>query len=94
MHTRTDSRWNQVRELSPFILEMLPMKEADRNATNGLREMTIEGEVYDEFTDPIEIMAQNVYESMAGYDNHYHITPDIDYLSISIPSLKKENKLF
>lgn len=94
MHTRTDMRWSQVRELNPFILEMLPIKELDRAATNGKRDLTIDGEVYDEYDDPINIMAENVFNSMCNYQNHYFVAPDIDYLSKPIPSLKKANVLF
>ena len=47
MHTRTDSRWDQVRELRPFILETLPIKPLDRTIDNS-RDLYMHGEVFDE----------------------------------------------
>jgi hypothetical protein len=92
MHTRTDARWDQVRELKPFILETLPIIPLDRS-TDKSRDFHIQGEVYDEYEDPIYIMARKVHKSMSSYNNHYYITPDIKHLSRPIPSLKQENHL-
>jgi|LauGreDrversion4_2_1035121.scaffolds.fasta_scaffold1537643_2 hypothetical protein len=86
MHTNSDARWDQVRELSPFILEMLPYKHNDET-----RDVP---DPYDEYEDPIHIMSSKVFNSMATYQNHYFVAPDLDYLSRPIPSLKKTNFLF
>ena len=90
MHTKTDARWDQVRELRPFILETLPFKPLDRSVDNS-RDLYLHGEVFDEFEDPIYIMAKKVYGSMEKYNNHYFVAPDIQYLSKPIPSLKAAN---
>ncbi len=89
MHTNSDARWDQVRGLSPFILEMLPYKHNEKN-----REIENPSDIVDEYEDPIHIMASKVFHSMASYNNHYFIAPDLDYLSKPIPSLKKSNFLF
>ena len=90
MHTRSDARWDQVRELRPFVLEMLPFK----GSVDGEGAVTKNGELYDEYEDPIHIMSSKVYNSMKNYQNHYFVAPDLEYLSKPIPSLKKENFLF
>jgi hypothetical protein len=92
MHTRTDSRWDQVRALRPFILETLPYKNILAN--EGDHEITIDQELFDEYEDPIYIMASNVYESMKNYNNHYCVTPDLSHLSKPVPSLSKGNFIF
>jgi len=91
MHTRTDSRWDQVRTLRPFVLESLPYKDI---ANLGDKEITVEQEIFDEYEDPIYVMASRVYESMKTYNNHYYVTPDLTNLSKPIPSLSKGNYLF
>lgn len=90
MHTKTDARWDQVRTLRPMILEALPYK----NIVQGDKEITIDQEIFDEYEDPIYIMASRVYESMKNYNNHYVATPDLANLSKPIPSLSKGNYLF
>ena len=90
MHTRTDSRWDQVRALRPFVLEKLPYKNLVL-PNEDIKEITIEQEVFDEYEDPIYIMASRVYESMKNYNNSYYVTPDISYLSKPVPSLSKGN---
>jgi hypothetical protein len=89
MHTKSDARWDQARELRPFVLEMLPYKNA---VTKGGEE-SIEKEVFDEYEDPIYIMSTRVYNSMKSYNNHYVVTPDLAYLSKPVPSLSKNNSL-
>ena len=88
MHVSTDSRTDNIRELRPFITEMLPYKENQQNA-----EMLNNNEAYDEFEDPIHIMSKKVYNSMRSYQNHFFVAPDLDYLSKPIPSLHKNNSL-
>jgi hypothetical protein len=93
MHTRTDMRWDQVRDLKPFILETLSFKDVERSENFKGRDLVIQGDVYDEFVDPIYIMAEKVYNSMKNYQNSYFMAPDLEYLSRPMPSLKKENHL-
>lgn len=93
MHTRTDSRWDQVRELKPFILETLSYKDFERTEAYAGRDMILQGDTYDEYVDPIYIMADKVYNSMKNYQNSYYMPPDIDYLSKPIPSLKNDNHI-
>jgi hypothetical protein len=88
MHTNTEARWDQVREMRPFILEMLPFKPFESG-----KELRVNNDIFDEYEDPIDIMARRVFNSMKNYNNHYFITPDLDYLSKPIPSLKKNNYL-
>jgi len=88
MHVKTDARWDQVRELRPFILEMLPFKPQE-----GDRDLLINNEIYDEYENPIDIMARKIFNSMKNHNNHYFVAPDIEYLSKPIPSLKKNNSL-
>jgi hypothetical protein len=85
MHVNTDSRTDNIRELRPFITEMLPYKENQQNTDNT--------EAYDEFEDPIHIMSKKVYNSMRSYQNHFFVAPDLEYLSKPIPSLNKNNSL-
>lgn len=89
MHTNTDAKWDQIRELNPFVKEMLPYKHNEKN--NQIEDTR---DIIDEYEDPIHIMATKVRNSMANYQNHYFVTPDLDYLSKPIPSLKKTNFLF
>jgi hypothetical protein len=93
MHTRTDMRWDQVRDLKPFILETLSFKDRERTELSKERDLVIQGDTYDEYVDPIYIMADRVYNSMKNYHNSYFVTPDLEYLSRPLPSLKKENHL-
>ena len=89
MHTRSDARSDQNRQLRPFILEMLPFKPSESG-----QELTVHNEIFDEYEDPIHIMSSRVFNSMKNYDNHYFVAPDLEYLSKPIPSLKKNNFLF
>ena len=89
MHTNTEGRWDQVRTLNPFIMEMLSYKHNDENQL-----IKNTSEIYDEYEDPIHIISSKVYSSMASYRNHYFVAPEIEYLSQPIPSLKKNNFLF
>jgi hypothetical protein len=91
MHVRSDARWDQVRELKPFILEMLPFKPPQEGSG---KELTLNNDVLDEYEDPINIMSRKVFNSMKNYNNHYFVAPDLDYLSKPIPSMKKNNFLF
>lgn len=93
MHTNTDSRWDQAREAKPFVIESLSYKDLDRSKINNQRDLMINNEVYDEYEDPFIIMGRKVYNSMKNYQNSYFMTPDLDYLSKPIPSLKKTNML-
>jgi hypothetical protein len=93
MHTKADKRWDQVRELKPFILETLSFKDIERTEVIRDRDLVMQGDVYDEYIDPIYIMADKVYNSMKNYQNSYFVAPDLDYLSRPLPSLKKENFL-
>lgn len=88
MHVSTDSRTDNIRELRPFITEMLPYKDNQQS-----KDLKINNEVYDEYEDPIQIMSQKVYNSMQSYQNHYFVAPDLDYLGKPIPSLHKNNSL-
>lgn len=94
MHTNTEAKWDQLREMKPFILETLSMKEVDRQKIKE-RDMVLfdNKSVYDEYVDPIVVMTDKVYNSMKGYHNSYAVQPDISYLSRPIPSLKKTNQI-
>ncbi len=94
MHVNTDTRWDQVREARPFVLEALSYKDLDRSKINNQRDLIINGEVYDEYEDPFYIMSKKIYNSMKNYQNSYFVTPDLAYLSKPIQSLKKTNTLF
>ena len=93
MHTNTDARWDQAREAKPFVIESLSFKELDRSKINNNRDLTINNDVYDEYEDPFMVMGKKVYNSMKNYQNSYFMTPDLDYLSKPIQSLKKTNML-
>ena len=91
MHTRSDARTDQMRELRPFILEMLPFKPQENTEDGSIQ---INNEIFDEYEDPIQIMSSKVFNSMKNYQNHQFVAPDLEYLSKPIPSLKKNNFLF
>jgi hypothetical protein len=94
MHVRTDDKLDQLREMKPFILQSLPYKQPDFSQTNE-RDLKIHGDTYDEFDNPISIMANKLYNSMSGFEgNSYQVTPDIDDLQLrTVPSLKHNNHL-
>ncbi len=69
MHVKTDKRLDQVRELRPFVLESLPYREIDRTKYRNSRDMIIRNEVYDEYDNPIGIMADRIFNSMCSYSN-------------------------
>lgn len=62
MHTKADARWDQVRELRPFILETLPYKGklTEDNEQIKLQEAISHADNIDEYEDPIYIMAGKV----------------------------------
>jgi hypothetical protein len=93
MHVKTDKRLDQVRELRPFVLESLPYREIDRTKYRNSRDMIIRNEVYDEYDNPIGIMADRIFNSMCSYENSFNSTPDIAYLSRKLPSFKETNSL-
>ena len=94
MHTNTDKRWDQVQELRPFVLETLPYKSIDRSIYNNKRDVIIKNEAFDEYENPIDIMARKVISSMSNYNNSFTTVPDIEYLSKRLPSFKQNNSLF
>ena len=94
MHTNTDKRWDQVKELKPFVLETLPYKAIDRSTHNNQRDIMIHNEATDEYENPIDIMARKVIASMSSYENSFTTVPDIEYLSKRLPSFKQTNTLF
>lgn len=92
MHTNTEMKWDQVRGLRPFITEMLPIKSIDRE-NNSVRDLQfIEGDqtIYDEYEDPIYLMARKIVNSMSSYHNYLAVSPDLDIIK-SIPSLSLNN---
>lgn len=93
MHVNSDLRWDQAREMKPFIIEALSYKELNRSEINNQRDLLINNEVYDEYEDPFYIMTKKIYNSMKNYQNSYFVTPDLTYLSKPIPSMKHSNFL-
>lgn len=93
MHVKTDKRWDQVRELRPFVLEMLPYQEIDRSKFKDSRDIIIGNEAFDFYDNPIDLMARRIYNSMTSYENSFNNSPDLKYLSRAIPSMKETNSL-
>ncbi len=91
-HTNTEKRWDQVRELKPFVLETLPYKTIERNQHTE-RDLKIDGDVVDEYDDPINIMANKTFNSMKNYQNSFFHTPDLKKLSKPVGSLKLTNHI-
>ena len=93
MHVKADLRIDQMREMKPFILESLPYKPVNPQETGNKRDLVIDGSVYDEFENPIDIMSQKIITSMSNYQNSFSQVPDLEYLSKRLPSFKQTNSL-
>lgn len=94
MHTNTDLKWDQIRTLKPFISGLLPIKEIVRNKSDPRDIIHISNDptIYDEYEDPIHLMASKIASSMSSYKNPIALSPNIDIVN-SIPSIKLNNSL-
>ena len=93
MHTKPDMRWDQVRELKPFISDMLPFNRHVEigKENNFVCENYGEMYEYEEYNNPIYVIASRVNNSLETYSFTNKIDIHPKELNLRIPSLKEES---